>query len=155
MALSGGCICGAVRFEIADKPLFVHACHCADCQRFSGSAFVVLLGVEKAKLSVEGTVTKVTNPTSSGAGYDAYGCPQCLTIVWSKYHFVELPLVAVRGGTLDDPGLAPPAYHIFTRAKQSWFELPAGAKAFAGWLDPAEAWSPDTLKRLEELAEGG
>jgi hypothetical protein len=115
----------------------------------------VLLGVERAKLSVEGTVTKVTNPTSSGAGYDAYGCPKCLTIIWSKYHFVELPLVAVRGGTLDDPGLAPPTYHIFTRSKQSWLELPKCAKAFEGWLEPAEAWSPETLKRLEELAEGG
>jgi len=154
MPLTGGCICGEVRYEIADEPLFVHACHCGDCQRFSGSAFVVLLGVEKAKLSTDGMLTKVTNPTPSGSGYDAHGCPRCLTIIWNKYHFVELPLVAVRGGTLDDPSLAPPAYHIFTRSKQPWFELPKGVKKYEGWLEPSEAWSPKTLKRLEELAEG-
>lgn len=154
MALSGGCICGEVRYEIADEPLFVHACHCGDCQRFSGSAFVVLLGVEKAKLSTNGVLSKVTNPTPSGAGYDAHGCSRCMTIIWNKYHFVELPIVAVRGGTLDDPSLAPPNYHIFTRSKQPWFELPKGVKTFEAWLEPSQVWSPKTLKRLDELAEG-
>ena len=54
MSLSGGCICGAVRYTINDGPLFVHACHCQDCQRFSGSAFVVLMGVAKAHFELTG-----------------------------------------------------------------------------------------------------
>ena len=153
MSLSGGCVCGAVRYEITAGPLFVRACPCLDCQRFSGSAFVVLLGVEKSALHVDGSLTKVSDPTPSGAGYDAHVCPNCATIIWSKYHFVELPIVAVRGGTLDDPSLAPPDYHIFTRTKQTWFELPGYAKAFEGWLEPSEAWSAETLKRVEELAK--
>mgnify|MGYP000135376082 CR=1 FL=1 len=152
MNLTGGCICSAVRYELNEAPLFVHACHCSDCQRFSGSAFVVLLGVEKAVFNLTGTTEKVTNATPSGAGYDAHFCPNCSTIIWSKYHFVEAPLIAVRGGTLDEPGLAPPDYHIFTQSKQPWVILPEGMPAFDGWLEPEEAWSPETLKRMAELA---
>ena len=154
MVLIGGCICGQVRYEIKDGPLFVHACHCSDCQRYSGSAFVVLLGVAKADFEVEGEVSTVTNPTPSGAGYDANLCPKCATVIWSKYHFVDLPIVAVRGGTLDDPTLAPPSYHIFTRSKQPWLELPNGASTFDGWLEPTKVWSAATLKKMDEMANG-
>lgn len=153
MKLSGGCMCGNVRYEIKDGPLFVHACHCTDCQRLSGSAFVVLLGVAKADFEVKGNLSTVTNPTPSGAGYDASLCTNCATIIWSKYHFVDLPLIAVRGGTLDDATLAPPAYHIFTKSKQPWFELPTGVKAFEGWLEPSEAWSPSTLQKLDAMGK--
>jgi len=154
MAFTGGCVCNQVRYEIKVEPLFVHACHCSDCQRYSGSAFVILLGVATADFRIEGELSTVTNPTPSGAGYDAHYCPQCATVIWSKYHFVELPIIAVRGGTLDDPNLAPPAYHIFTRSRQRWVELPKEAPAFDEWLEPAEVWSAETLKKIEEMATG-
>lgn len=152
MALTGGCMCGDVRYEIKEDPLFVHACHCSDCQRFSGSAFVILLGVAKADIEVKGELSTVTNPTPSGAGYDAKLCPNCATVIYNKYHFVDLPIVAVRGGTLDDPTLAPPSYHIFTQSKQPWLELPKNAKTFDGWLEPGEVWSAETLKKMDEMA---
>ncbi len=154
MALIGSCICGEVHYEIRDQPLFVHACHCADCQRYSGSAFVILLGVAEADFEIEGNISTVTNPTPSGSGYDAHACSKCATVIWNKYHFVELPIIAVRGGTLNDPTLAPPTYHIFTRSKQPWFELPDDAIAFDGWLDSSQVWSPETLKKMEEMAKG-
>ncbi|MFT4581434.1 MAG: hypothetical protein ACI915_000166 [Gammaproteobacteria bacterium] len=155
MNLSGGCICGKVRYEIKDGPLFVHACHCSDCQRFSGSAFVVLLGVAKADIDVLGDTSSVTNPTPSRSGYDAHYCASCATVIWSKYHFVDLPLIAVRGGTLDDPKLAPPAYHIFVKSKQPWVVLPSGTPVFEGWLESEEVWSKTTLKKMEEMARSG
>ena len=155
MALTGGCICGAVRYEISSAPLFVHACHCRDCQRFSGSAFVVLLAAVKADVSFHGETACVSNPTPSGSGYDAHYCPACATVIWSKYHFVDAPLIAVRGGTLDTPEQAPPAYHIFTRTKQPWVILPADAPAFAGWLEPSEAWSEKTRETMAALTTGG
>ncbi|MFT4585254.1 MAG: hypothetical protein ACI915_004516 [Gammaproteobacteria bacterium] len=154
MALIGGCMCGQVRYEIKDEPLFVHACHCADCQRFSGSAFVILLGVAKADFELEGEVSTVTYPAPSAAGYDANLCPKCATVIWSKYHFVDLPIIAVRGATLVDPTLAPPSHHIFRRSKQPWLELPNGARALDGWLEPGEVWSTATLKKMGEMAKG-
>ena len=41
LPLRGGCVCGAIRYEIAQEPLRVYACHCKDCQRFTGSAFAI------------------------------------------------------------------------------------------------------------------
>ena len=153
MALEGGCICGKTRYTTSNDPLFVHACHCLDCQRLSGSAFVVLMGVVKSEFKLEGELTTVTNPTPSGAGYDAHLCAACATIIWSKYHFVVLPIIAVRAGTLDDPGLAPPQYHIFCRSKQPWVTLPSGVLEFEGWLDAGQAWSSETLSRMEALGQ--
>ncbi|MEM7469395.1 MAG: GFA family protein, partial [Pseudomonadota bacterium] len=68
----------------------------------------MLFGIERDNFEVEGKIAKVTNPTPSGAGYDAHMCSQCATVIWSKYHFVEVSVIAVRAGTLDDPSLAPP-----------------------------------------------
>jgi len=153
MALTGGCICGKVRYEIKDDPLFVHACHCTDCQRFSGSAFVVLLGVVKADFEVHGETSTVTNPTPSGSGYDAHFCPNCATIIWSKYHFVDIPVISLRGGTLDETEMAQPAYHIFVRSKQPWVILPDDTPVFDGWLEPTEAWSKTTLNKIEEMTQ--
>jgi hypothetical protein len=39
--VTGGCSCGSIRYELLDKPMFVHCCHCDDCQRLTGSAFVL------------------------------------------------------------------------------------------------------------------
>ncbi len=41
MNLEGGCSCGAIRYKLTNTPLIVHACHCRDCQRVTGSAFVI------------------------------------------------------------------------------------------------------------------
>ena len=153
MNLSGGCVCGQVRYELKDGPLFVHACHCTDCQRSTGSAFVVNLGVDKSDFVIEGKTSTVTNPTPSGFGYDAHFCPNYATIIWSKYHFIEVPIIAVRGGTLDDPNSAPPTYHVYTRSKQSWVVLPDDTPVFDEWLEPAKVWSKEALEKMEEMAE--
>src|SRR5262245_66566219 len=39
--VTGGCACGSIRYQLLDKPMFVHCCHCDDCQRLTGSAFVL------------------------------------------------------------------------------------------------------------------
>lgn len=70
MALYGGCACGQVRYQINDDPLFTHACHCEDCQRRTGSAFVVHLVVAENDFEIDGITRRVTLPTGSGAGCD-------------------------------------------------------------------------------------
>ncbi|MFT4560575.1 MAG: hypothetical protein ACI9BW_000309 [Gammaproteobacteria bacterium] len=154
MKLSGGCVCGQVRYELKDGPLFVHACHCSDCQRATGSAFVVNLGVASSDFVIEGKTSTVTNPTPSGSGYDAHFCPNCATVLWSKYHFIDLPILALRGGTLDDPNLAPPTYHVHTRRKQSWVVLPNDTQIFDEWFEPAEVWSKEALTKIENMVGG-
>ncbi len=47
MNLEGGCSCGAIRYKLTNTPLIVHACHCRDCQRVTGSGFVINIWIEK------------------------------------------------------------------------------------------------------------
>ena len=50
--LHGGCACGAVRYHLEDAPMFVHCCHCRDCQRQTGSAFVINALIETSRVTV-------------------------------------------------------------------------------------------------------
>src|SRR5262249_16833283 len=54
MNLEGGCACRAIRYRLTDTPLIVHACHCRDCQRLTGSAFVINIWIEKRCVEASG-----------------------------------------------------------------------------------------------------
>ena len=116
--MEGGCACGAVRYALTAAPLFVHCCHCKDCQRQTGSAFVLNALIETDRIEMlSGEPVPVSMPTDSGRPHDIYRCPKCLTAVWSDYG--RRPVLRfVRVGTLDDPKALPPDVHIFTRSKQ-------------------------------------
>jgi len=153
MALTGGCACGRVRYQINDRPMFTHACHCVDCQRTTGSAFVVHMVIAKDDLEIEGETRAATLPTGSGAGCDFHFCPECGTYIWGRYHFNKVPAIAVRAGTLDDTSIVRPEAHIFTRSKQSWLALPEDAPVFEAAYDRGEVWPPDSLEKYWALAE--
>ena len=101
--LNGRCACGSVRYRLLDKPMFVHCCHCDDCQRLTGSAFVLNAIIEtKAIKLIRGKPEAVPVPRENGA-HDIYRCARCQTAVWSDYG--RRPnLRFVRVGTLDKPG---------------------------------------------------
>src|ERR671938_1892247 len=99
----GSCACGAVRYELGSRPMFVHCCHCRDCQRQTGSAFVLNALIETDRITVlSGDPQPVAVPTDSGRPHDIYRCPGCGTAVWSDYGD-RAALRFVRVGTLDDP----------------------------------------------------
>ena len=84
--LQGGCACGAVRYRLKSGPMFVHCCHCSDCQRQVGSAFVVNALIETDRVEVlSGETTCFTMPTDSGRPHDVYRCSVCGTTLWSDY----------------------------------------------------------------------
>ncbi len=72
----GGCACGAVRYAMHGAPMFVHCCHCRDCQRLTGSAFVVNALIETERLSVlRGEPTATPVPTASGRPHESTTAP--------------------------------------------------------------------------------
>src|SRR5262245_61089903 len=81
----GKCSCGDVHFTLQSKPLFVHCCHCFDCQRQTGSAFVINALIETDRISRTGTPEPVSMPTDSGRPHEIYRCTTCKTAVWSDY----------------------------------------------------------------------
>lgn len=149
--LEGGCACGAVRYRLASPPLFVHCCHCRDCQRQTGSAFVVNALIETDRVALlSGELTAVAVPTDSGRPHDIQRCSHCQTAVWSHYGGISA-LCFVRVGTLDDPAALPPDVHIYTRSKLPWVALPDAVPAFDAYYDSRQLWPAASLQRRRAI----
>ena len=149
----GGCDCGAVRYRLLAKPLFVHCCHCRWCQRESGSAFALNALIESDKLErIAGEPEMVRTPSESGYGQLFARCPACRVALWSHYAGAGPASAFVRVGTLDDPDRWPPDIHIFTRSKQPWVVIPEGANAVPGYYDREKSWPAESLARSQAIA---
>jgi hypothetical protein len=150
-ALEGGCACGAVRYRLVSAPMFVHCCHCLDCQRQTGSAFVLNALIESERVALlSGAPVAVAVPTDSGRPHEIFRCPACQTAVWSDYGRRGV-LRFLRVGTLDDPSALPPDVHIFTRSKLPWVALPADVPAFEAYYDTAKLWPAQSLARRRAI----
>jgi hypothetical protein len=153
--LEGRCACGAVRYALTSKPMFVNCCHCLDCQRQTGSAFVINALIETDRIAVSaGEPRPVRVPADSGRPHDIYRCPDCQTALWSDYGG-RPGLRFVRVGTLERPTALAPDAHIFTRSKQPWVGLPADAPAFEVFYDMATQWPADSLARRRAILGDG
>jgi hypothetical protein len=149
--LDGGCACGAVRYRLGSEPMFVHCCHCLDCQRQTGSAFVLNALIETDRVAVlSGAPAPVAVPTDSGRPHEIFRCPTCHTALWSDYGRRGV-LRFVRVGTLDDPSALPPDVHIYTRTKLPWVALPAGVPAFPAYYDSSKVWPAESLARRRAI----
>ncbi len=149
--LEGGCDCGAVRYRLLSAPMFVHCCHCRDCQRQTGSAFVLNALIETARVTVlSGETQAWSMRTDSGRPHHVHRCPTCQTAVWSEYGGVQ-QLRFVRVGTLDDPSALAPDVHIYTRSKLPWVRLPDGVPAFEAYYNSAKLWPAESLARRKAL----
>ncbi|MBV8888649.1 MAG: GFA family protein [Alphaproteobacteria bacterium] len=149
MTFDGGCACGAVRYRLTAAPMIVHACHCRDCQRLTGSAFAVNLWIERALVEASGAepVAFPVPPGGSGKPHDVFACARCSTHLWSKYHAAPGDTLLVRAGTLDDPAAVAPDVHIFTRSKLPWLALPKDARVFDSFYKLDEVWPAESLER--------
>jgi hypothetical protein len=149
--LEGGCACGAVRYRLGDAPMFVHCCHCRDCQRQTGSAFVINALIETGRVALlSGQPQPVRMPTDSGRPHHIFRCPACGTAVWSEYGGLAA-LRFVRVGTLDDPSALAPDVHIYTRSKVPWVRLPEGVPAFEAYYDSRKLWPAASLERRRAI----
>jgi len=146
----GGCACGEVRYRLTSEPLFVHCCHCLNCQRQTGSAFVINVLIETDRIELlAGEPQVVAVPRSGGKKQKIGRCPTCQIAVWSQYTSPGVRFV--RAGTLDDPASVAPDVHIFTRSKLPWVDLPDEVPAFDVYYDTNKLWPAASLERLEAL----
>ena len=131
--------------------MFVHCCHCRDCQRQTGTAFVINALIETACIAiVKGETAATRMPTDSGRPHDIYRCPTCQTALWSDYGG-RPSLRFVRVGTLDKPETVPPDVHIFTRSKLPWISLPEQVPAYEAYYDMQTLWPFASLERRRAI----
>jgi hypothetical protein len=148
--LSGGCSCGAVRYRLTSEPIFVHCCHCLNCQQQTGSAFVINILIETDRVELLGEEPEaVSVPRSGGKKQKIWRCPACQIALYSQYTSPRVRFV--RAGTLDDPSAVTPDVHIFTRSKLPWVALPEDVPAFDVYYDTQKLWPAASLMRLDAL----
>lgn len=162
--MAGGCFCGAVRYRLTARPMFVNCCHCTECQRQTGSAFAINAVIECDCIVLEsGAPVPHEMKTESGRPHDIWRCPDCGSALWSDYGRRRV-LAFLRVATLDAPSRLPPDAHIFTRSKIAWVDLsnPAPgattgrpAKVCEVYYDMKTEWPPESLARRQALLGPG
>jgi hypothetical protein len=120
LPLSGGCACGAVRYELSAPPVMIYNCHCKNCQKITGSAFTVAATVfENALTFVKGAPKRTVWNADSGTERFGLFCGDC----GSRIANGQTPtngMLSLRAGTFDDTSWVEPAGDIWTKSAQKW-----------------------------------
>ena len=139
--MTGGCLCGAVRYESAGAPVFSLLCHCRDCQRSSGSAYNAALRVPAAGFRLtRGEPKRYARTADSGNTVTRAFCPECGSPVFLTVS-TRPDLVGLRAGTLDDPSAFQPEAHIFVRSAQPWDHLDPALPRYDAY-PPGQSYEP-------------
>ena len=123
LPIEGSCQCGALRYEINAAPMGIYCCHCTNCQKITGSAFVLSAAVpEPAFAFTHGKPGKTE--WRSDAGNSRYGhyCRDCGCRI-AHGQTPSIGVLSVRAGTFDDTSWIAPAGHIWTRSAQPWIRF--------------------------------
>jgi hypothetical protein len=141
MTIEGGCRCGAVRYQVAldDLPR-TYACHCTDCQTWSGSAFSQQAVVPESALDVSGPIVIYELTSPSGRISCQRMCGVCHTRIFNT-NSARPGVAVIRAGTLDRSNELMVTAHMWTRSKQPWLKLPESAPSWP------EAPPPEDMAR--------
>jgi hypothetical protein len=134
-ALSGGCQCGAIRYDVRGRPHAIYVCHCRECRKQSSSAFGISVMVRSADVRLlKGTLRRWSRATDSGRTLACFFCGDCGSWVWhgDKDQADE---ISVKGGSFDEPVDLTHAVHIWTSRKLPGVVIPEGAKTFTAEPD--------------------
>lgn len=145
--LTGGCQCGAIRYQFEGPVPAVYACHCGECKKQSASAFSMSIPIQYAALRVGGKVSSFESKAFSGKAKHNYFCGNCGTRLW---HSASNPpdSITLKVGTLDDPSGITPLGHLWVSKKQPGIELdPASDQQFTQ-PDDLTAWRAKLGKRV-------
>ena len=124
LPMTGGCPCGAIRYEIASFPLLLYTCNCTDCQKASGSAFALNMPVVAKDFHIlRGEPKRWHHTSPTGVAVASWFCGDCGGRLYGE-RAGRREIVNLRAGTLDDTTWLVPVAHIFMRSAQPWV-LPA------------------------------
>ena len=135
---SGGCACGAIRYECTAEPVVMFYCHCRDCQRAGGGAFAaaVLVPAEAFRLT-QGSLRYHFTSSASGGRHKRGFCAECGSRITGGEFDRPSEKVGIIAGSLDDPSWFRPRYHIFTADAQPWDHMDPALPKFKEYPPPA------------------
>ncbi len=148
--LDGRCTCGKVKFQLLNKPLIVHCCHCTWCQRETGASFALNAFIETHNVKLlQGETEIVPVPTSSTGGQKIVRCSSCKIALWSHYSGAGDVISLVRMGTLENP--LKPDIHIFTSTQQEWLKLSDDIPRVEEYYKKIDYWPAEHIERFNKV----
>lgn len=121
--ISGGCACGAIRYESTAEPLLMLHCHCRDCQRSSGGPFASFVVVPKEAFKLlQGSLRFYDTPSQAGGKTHRGFCADCGSPILGNPDAAP-SIVAIRAASLDDPGWFAPQMDVWTSDAQPWDQM--------------------------------
>ena len=129
--ITGGCRCGAIRYEARSEPLRVNHCHCLDCRGTSGAAFMTWATFKSKDVTFTKGKPKIFK--SSDIAYRRF-CGACgAQLVWAAE--ISPEKIDLTVATMDDPDRITPEYHLFTSRRIGWLHIEDGLPAFDEWKE--------------------
>lgn len=127
--VTGGCLCGAVRYEIRGAPVMSGHCHCVDCRKASAAGHGTFAAYQASQVTVTGNLTHYKTKADSGAMSDRGFCPVCGT--WVTGNPERVPgIVAITIATFDNPEDVSPQMRFYDKRRLSWDTVDPSLTAF-------------------------
>jgi hypothetical protein len=126
---TGGCLCGALRYQADGDPLYAGYCFCGDCRKASGSGFAPFMGFPASAMRFSGEAQQFVSKSARGGAAVRNFCPDCGGLVFGgivgkdKEH-------TIYAGSLDEPSAFRPTIALFERDRAAWVALPPGLKVY-------------------------
>ena len=125
---TGGCLCGALRYEAFGEPIGSGHCYCADCRRASGSGLVPFMGFEADSVRFTGEARQSNRKRQTAATPCETDAPYALAGVRRRNG--KSGSYTLDAGSLDDPSAFHPTFAIFAQGRPPWAIIPPGLKVF-------------------------
>lgn len=120
--MTGGCLCGQIRYSAETEPIVTAICHCKNCQKQAGTAFSVVVGMTSSALSVQGSLKTFNDVGASGRSAYRRFCPECGSPILTEVDVMP-GLVFLKAGTLDDTSWLCPTMQMWCDSAQPWVSL--------------------------------
>jgi hypothetical protein len=136
--LRGGCLCGAIRYEIEGDPVVVAHCHCTDCQRLSGAGHTTGAVYPEGAVEICGETREYRLKSELQSVVTRTFCPSCGSPLFGRN--TRMPgFITVTVGTLDDPDSVNPQVVVFARSRRRWDVMDETLPTF----DSQPDWKPE------------
>ncbi len=133
--LTGGCLCGAIRYSVSAPITELRSCHCRDCQRASGAGGTIGASVAKPAFKVtQGTPKRFGKTADSGRVLHRFFCGECGSPLWTERAGMPGHLT-LRAGSLDDSSGLKITLNIWTKSARSWDYIDPASKQHPGQPD--------------------
>ena len=127
--ITGGCLCGALRYEAEGEPKYAGYCFCADCRKASGSGIVPFMGFSASALRFSGETQKFISKSARGGDAVRNSCSLCGSLVFGG-EVGKDESFTIYAGSLDEPSTFRPTIAIFAASRPDWVVIPPGLTVF-------------------------